>query len=100
MSDEDRCLKCGRCCYYKVVVDGRIVYTPYPCKHLDTATKLCTIYSDRHRINQDCLTVEEGIRLGVFPADCPYVKDREGYRGPIINVTAGVLNSLLQEKES
>ena len=98
MSDENKCLKCGRCCYYKVIVDGKIIYTPYPCKYLDTGTNLCTVYKDRHRTNSDCLTVEEGIKLEVFPPDCPYVKDIKGYEGPIMNVTEGVLGSLLNER--
>jgi len=87
MTDEDKCLKCGRCCCVKVIIDGRIIYTPYPCKHLDTRTKLCTIYKDRHTINPDCLTVEEGIRIGVFPADCPYVKDLPGYVPPVTKIS-------------
>jgi uncharacterized cysteine cluster protein YcgN (CxxCxxCC family) len=91
-------LKCGRCCYYKVIVDGRVVYTPYPCQYLDTKTNLCTIYKDRHTINPDCLTVEEGIRLEVFPADCPYVKDIKGYKGPIVNAVEGVLGSVVHEE--
>jgi hypothetical protein len=49
-------------------------------------------------MNPDCLTVEEGIKLGVFPADCPYVKDIKGYKGPIVKVTEGVLNSLQHEE--
>jgi len=58
------------------------VYTPFPCPYLDEKTRLCTVYENRHKINPDCLTLEEGIRIGVFPADCPYVKDLEGYKPP------------------
>ena len=95
MSDERKCIRCSRCCYYKIILDGRIAYTPYPCMYLDTKTKLCTIYERRHEINPDCLTVDEGIKMGVFPADCPYVKDLEGYVAPVTGDTEEVLNLML-----
>ena len=76
------CRRCGRCCYAKIVIDGEIVYLPFPCPYLDEDTRLCTIYERRHEVNPDCLTLEEGIRIGVFPADCPYVAGIEGYKPP------------------
>jgi len=79
---EDLCRRCGRCCCHKLLLEDEVVYLPYPCAYLDEETHLCTIYEDRHRINPDCLTLEEGIKIGVFPADCPYVKDIAGYKPP------------------
>jgi len=79
---QDLCRRCGRCCYAKVIADGEVYYTNLPCPYLDTATNLCTVYERRHEVNPDCLTVEEGIKLGVFPADCPYVKDLPDYHPP------------------
>ena len=79
---ENICRRCGRCCCHKLLLEDEVVYLPYPCAYLDEETHLCTIYEDRHRINPDCLTVEEGIEIGVFPADCPYVRDIPGYKPP------------------
>lgn len=85
---EALCRRCGRCCCAKLIISGEVVYTPHFCKHLDPATRLCTIYERRFEINPDCMTVEEGIRCGVFPADCPYVQGIENYRPPREHWTA------------
>lgn len=82
MADASQCRKCGRCCYAKLILDGEVVYTPFPCSHLDEETRLCTIYERRHELNPQCLAVEVGIRLGVFPADCPYVRGLPDYVPP------------------
>lgn len=87
MSKDELCLKCGRCCYAKLIIGDQVIYTPFPCKYLDLSTHLCTIYEKRHKINPECLTVEEGIRLGVFPLDCPYVKDIADYKPPILHLS-------------
>ena len=76
---EALCRRCGRCCYEKLIVDGHVFTTRKPCEYLDTQTRTCRIYPDRRKENPRCLTVEQGIEFGVFPADCPYVKDRPGY---------------------
>ena len=80
--DESLCKRCGRCCYRKIWIEDVLYYTPTPCQYLDTETRLCTVYEKRHLLNPECLSVEEGIRLGVFPADCPYVRDLPHYRPP------------------
>ena len=64
-------------------MSGRVFYTPYYCPYLDTETRLCTIYDRRHELNPHCLSVEEGIEIGVFPADCPYVADIPDYTPPV-----------------
>lgn len=87
MADPELCEKCGRCCYAKLIIDGEVVYTPFPCPHLDEETRLCTIYERRHELNPCCLTVEMGIRLSVFPADCPYVRDIPDYVAPRMTLT-------------
>ncbi len=81
-NNEDLCRRCGRCCYAKVILEKEVYYTDIPCVYLDLETNLCTVYEHRFEVNPDCLTVEEGIKMGVFPADCPYVKDLPGYRPP------------------
>ncbi len=42
-------------------------------------------------MNPECISVEEGIRLGVFPADCPYVRDLPDYVPPRLELTPGEL---------
>ena len=76
------CRRCGRCCCAKLVIDDEVIYTPFPCPHLDEKTRLCTVYENRFEANPECLSVEDGIRHRVFPADCPYVKDLPDYRPP------------------
>ena len=82
MADPGLCRRCGKCCCRKVVLGHKIVYLPLFCDYLDPDTRRCTVYERRFELNPHCLTVEEGIELGVFPADCPYVRDLAGYRPP------------------
>jgi len=87
MPEADPCRKCGRCCYAKLIIKGEIVYTPFPCPYLDVATRLCTVYERRHEVNPDCMPVEMGVRLGVFPPDCPYVRNMPDYVSPRLGMT-------------
>jgi uncharacterized protein len=71
------CNKCGKCCYEKVDLGGGVIrYTDEPCEHLDTETKLCKIYHDRHEVEPDCISLtEELVRtLHWMPEDCAYVQ--------------------------
>jgi len=76
---EALCRRCGRCCYEKLIVDGHVFTTRTPCLYLDVATNFCNVYERRLAINPRCLSVEQGTEFGVFPADCPYVRDLQGY---------------------
>lgn len=81
-SDEEHealCRRCARCCYEKLIVDGHVFTTRKPCPYLDVKTRLCKVYTRRRQVNPRCLTVAEGIAHGVFPTDCPYVKDLPDY---------------------
>ena len=71
--EESLCRRCGKCCYRKVVVAGRVQITPFPCEYLDADTNLCTVYARRAEIDPECLSVPEGMRIGAFPADCGYL---------------------------
>ncbi len=74
---ESICRKCGRCCYEKVDLGcGEIVYTDEPCVYLDTETKLCKVYGNRHEAEPDCISLtEELVRtLGWLPEGCAYVE--------------------------
>jgi len=69
------CKKCGKCCYEKVDLGaGNIVYTDEPCKHLDTETKLCKVYRNRHEVEPDCISLTEQLVrcLSWLPEDCAY----------------------------
>ena len=79
---DNLCRSCGRCCYEKIVINAEVFATEIPCRHLDVTTNLCSVYRDRFKVNPLCLPVDEAIRRRVFPADCPYVQDVEGYRPP------------------
>lgn len=97
MADPSLCERCGRCCYSKVIVGGQVVSSPFPCPHLDEDTRLCTIYDHRFGRNPQCLTVEMGIRLRLFPADCPYVRDIPGYVAPRARMTAEEIESYTED---
>lgn len=79
MADDAMCRRCGQCCFTGLVVAGVTIGTDIPCRFLDVETRLCTVYERRHEANPNCLTVEEGIKVSAFPADCPYVRDVAGY---------------------
>ncbi len=93
----DVCQRCGRCCYAKLIINGEIVYTPFPCPHLDVATRLCTVYERRHEVNPECIPVEMGIRLGVFPGDCPYVRDIPDYVPPRLGMTPDEIEAFAEK---
>jgi len=76
------CRKCGRCCCAKLILEEEIVFTPYFCKYLDLHSRLCTVYEKRFEMNLDCLSVKDGLELGVFPADCPYTQNVTDYVPP------------------
>jgi uncharacterized protein len=82
---EARCLRCGRCCYEKIDFEGRIYYTNRPCDKLDLQTRLCTVYVHRDQEKPGCSRLNEDIlRMGVLPADCPYVADVTDYDAPTL----------------
>ena len=76
---ESLCRRCARCCYEKVILDGHVFTLRSPCRFLDETSRRCRVYPERHEKNPRCLTVEQGIEWGVFPADCPYVRDLPDY---------------------
>jgi uncharacterized cysteine cluster protein YcgN (CxxCxxCC family) len=71
--DEALCDRCGKCCYEKISVEGRVHITPFPCEHLDLETNLCRIYPHRFEMNPTCISVAEGLAIGAFPSSCGYV---------------------------
>ena len=79
----NRCPDCrvrGNCCYISVIdPNGDVIgLRALPCRHLDD-NNMCRVYKDR--LNHGCLTIEAGIKAGVLPDDCQYVKDLKEYKG-------------------
>jgi uncharacterized cysteine cluster protein YcgN (CxxCxxCC family) len=78
-------------------VDGFIFYGRGTCEHFDPETKLCRVYDRRGEISPTCLSVEEGIRRGVLPGDCPYVVNRPDYIAPVEEWEDEELERLIRE---
>jgi len=91
---EDLCRRCGKCCREKIQLNGLLFATPVMCKYYDSETGLCTVYERRHEVNPQCLDRQSAIERGVFPADCPYVRDIADYAAPI----EGVIDADLLER--
>ena len=98
---EELCRKCGWCCRVKMIARNEVFVLPDTCEHLDRETKLCRVFARRHEVNPDCADIARGIAARVFPADCPYVADIEGYRGPIeVNCEEEIWEYLERQKGS
>jgi uncharacterized cysteine cluster protein YcgN (CxxCxxCC family) len=72
---EDRCRRCGRCCFHKIEEeDGTVFVTPVPCRFLDVVERTCKIYERRFAVNPACirLTPELVAQLPWLPRDCGY----------------------------
>ena len=91
------CLRCGRCCYKKIIVGTTVFYTPYPCKWFDEATKLCSVYERRQQENPACLPIDDAIERGVLPADCPYVAGLDDYLPPVDTWNAELFSGAIEE---
>ena len=90
---EAKCLRCGQCCRDKYLINDRMFFAAEgACEHWNRETRLCEIYGQRQELNPQCLSVKDGIAIGVFPANCPYVKDLPDYVPPVDQeIDAGTL---------
>jgi uncharacterized protein len=74
---EALCLRCGKCCYEKEI-KGFSTVTNYrrPCLHLDTSTRLCTVYKDRLAVCPQCrrMTLRHALFVRWLPDGCGYVQ--------------------------
>jgi uncharacterized cysteine cluster protein YcgN (CxxCxxCC family) len=93
---EDKCLRCGRCCYKKVMLNGVAYFTNVPCRHLDTEKKTCRKYDVRYKIPDGCIPWEQAIKIAALPQDCPYVQGIKDYQGPKPFEQLAVIMSLMQ----
>jgi uncharacterized protein len=94
---EALCRQCGKCCTEKVTVDGVVYLTKKACRFLDPASRRCTAYADRFRVEPDCVSVVEGLPIYAFPADCPYVQGVPGYRAPVEVWTDPAIDRAIEE---
>ena len=92
-----RCLRCGRCCREKVQIEGVVFYTDRVCKFWDARTKLCTVFARRRTACPNCADLSGAIRQGLLPRDCPFVRDLEGYDGPVEHWEDPELEALLAQ---
>jgi hypothetical protein len=71
------CRRCGQCCYEKEI-RGFSVVTNHgkPCPHLDTASRLCTVYESRFQVCARCrrMTLRHALFVRWLPEDCGYVR--------------------------
>ncbi len=93
---EDLCLHCGRCCHASVIAGkGRICVPELHCKHLcmEGGTSSCRVYGERHEVTDWCFPMAQSIENQVFPPDCPYVAEIEGYVGARHSAFYGLMRS-------
>ena len=86
---EDMCVNCGLCCYAQIDLGkGKAFIPELRCKHLtvekNTGKSCCSVYEDRHEKANWCLPLAEAVSKGIFPDQCPYVKDLKSYVGSAI----------------
>ncbi|MFA7534589.1 MAG: hypothetical protein WCY68_00720 [Desulfuromonadales bacterium] len=80
---EEKCGRCGRCCFEKIEFEGEIYYTDTPCEWLDLETRLCAVYANRQKVRPGCVKLTRRvIARGLLPADCPYVAGISDYPAP------------------
>ena len=72
---ENLCHQCGQCCFEKKIDKyGQVITTQIPCRFLDVHTRMCRIYPDRFKYEEDCLklTQENVPGFDWLPEDCAY----------------------------
>ncbi|SCZ50766.1 YcgN family cysteine cluster protein [Thiohalomonas denitrificans] len=76
------CDGCARCCLYKLEDEdsGEVFYTQVVCRYLEHDTCSCGEYSDRHRLQPDCVILTRKAVDDFFwlPATCAYRLLAEG----------------------
>ena len=85
---ESMCVDCGLCCYASVPVNkSESAYVPeLRCKHLEieksSGKSCCNVYENRLEVAKGwCMPLAEAIQKGLFPEQCPYVRDMKDYVG-------------------
>lgn len=88
---EGLCVSCGACCHASVSIAKGVdaIMPDLRCKYLalksGTNESCCSVYEDRfEKAKGWCLPLADAIEKGVFPSQCPYVKDLKGYVGRVV----------------
>lgn len=87
---ESLCVSCGACCHPAVLVAKgvNVVVPDLACKHLERdcdGKTSCGVYDQRLDVAKGwCHKLEDAIEKGLFPNECPYVKDMPNYVGTTI----------------
>lgn len=69
---EALCNRCGLCCYESRWTQFGWEKTDEACPKL-SAEQTCTVYSDRHDHEPDCIKVSPSVVLsGILPIECSY----------------------------
>jgi len=74
---EQKCKKCGLCCYEKVITDEFLyIDLDSPCKFLNTKTNTCSVYSYRFKKQKRCRRVNmfRVVFSKAIPKECGYVQ--------------------------
>ena len=86
-SQEELCLRCGKCCFSAIKVKGRMVMLKdLPCKFLafePDGVATCTIYAWREKTGWCHRITVDSIRRELFPPDCPYMEGLPHYQGKL-----------------
>lgn len=88
---EGMCVNCGLCCYAAVPVTKGVnaLIPELRCKYLiqkgSDGETCCSTYETRfEKAGEWCLPLADAINKGIFPDQCPYVKDMKDYVGKTI----------------
>lgn len=93
---EALCRRCGKCCYEKEIRGFSVVTNDSrPCLHLDTATRLCTVYENRLEVCPQCrqMTLRHALFVRWLPEGCGYVQ-RFRSRRAAVSVSAPAKTSV------
>jgi len=74
---ESICRKCGACCYAKDIRRRSVtVDWARPCRFLDPASRLCTVYERRFERCPECrrMTIRHALFTPWLPESCGYVQ--------------------------
>lgn len=87
---EGMCVDCGLCCHAAIPVAKGVnaIVPELHCKHLkrdDMGKSCCSVYDTRLEVAKGwCFPLAEAIQKGLFPDQCPYVREMKDYVGTTV----------------
>jgi uncharacterized cysteine cluster protein YcgN (CxxCxxCC family) len=82
----DNCKVKGECCHLHLMNRStKKVYTflNVSCRYYDAENKSCSIYDNR-LTDGCCIDILKAIECALLPNECEYVKNINGYAGPVV----------------